>query len=43
LKNTIFVFGVIDASNCSGVILKSVSIEDGISTNVASHKIAIAE
>ena len=43
LKNTIFVFGVIDASNCSGVILKSESIVDGISTNVASHNIAMAE
>ena len=43
LKNTILVFGVIAASNCAGVILKSLSIEEGISTNFASLKIAIAE
>ena len=37
------VFGVIAASNCSGVILKSVSIEDGIIIDSASAKVAMAE
>ena len=37
------VFGVMAASNCSGVILKSVSILEGIMVDFASAKVAIAE
>ena len=38
-----FVLGVIAASSCLGVILKSVSIDEGIMTDFASAKVAIAE
>jgi len=38
-----FVLGVIAASNCSGVILKSVAIEDGMMFDFASAKVAIAD
>ena len=37
------VLGVMAASNCSGVILKSVSILEGIIIDFASAKVAIAE
>jgi len=43
LNITSLVLGVMAASSCSGVILKSVSIEEGIMVDLASAKVAMAE
>jgi hypothetical protein len=43
LNMTNLVLGVIAASSCSGVILKSVSMVEGMTIDFASARVAIAE